>query len=496
MFIRSISFTLALASLGAAAQAGDPLQAISGDTIKQADPAIVELGKMLFFDPRLSGDASTACSDCHDPNYGWSDGSELARGYPGTMHWRNSQTIVNLGFITGGFHWDSGLASLSDQVHDAMGAGFVANIDTVLGEERLRQIPEYRQQFQEIWGEEPTQAKIADAIAAYERTIVSDDSPFDLYMSGQKDALSASAMRGMELFNGKANCSSCHNGPLATDQQFHNISVPPNTGLSDDPLRQVTFRYLMRVKGLDPAVSDGLDRDPGRYLATMNPDDLGLFRTPPLRYLAYTAPYMHNGIFYTLDEVVEFYDIGGTQDTFGTKSPLISPLGLSREEKADLVAFLESMSGSEIKTEVPSLPDYAIQAFPGSTATITAASLKSGDFRAATAPAVPDATTTGTLQMAPATETPSNGMIMKPKDASFESSASGDAAAAAKTRAGGVMALGKDRYVVVEPGDTLGSIASKLYGDAKQFQKLYDANRDHLRNPNALVAGMLLKVPE
>lgn len=225
-----------------------------------------------------------------------------------------------------------------------MGAGFVANIDTVLGEERLRQIPEYTQQFEAIWGEGPTQAKIADAIAAFERTIVSDDSPFDLYMSGQTDALSASAMRGMELFNGKASCSSCHNGTLATDQQFHNTSVPPNIGLSEDPLRQVTFRYLMRIKGLEPAVFEGLDRDPGRCLATRNPDDLGRFRTPPLRYLSYTAPYMHNGIFYTLDEVVEFYNIGGTQDAFGTKSPLIKPLGLSREEKrkAILSRFLRA----------------------------------------------------------------------------------------------------------------------------------------------------------
>ena len=171
---------------------------------------------MLFFDPRLSGDSSTACSDCHSPEFGWSDGSELSRGYPGTMHWRNSQTLINVGFMTNGFHWDSGLATLSDQVHDAMGAGFVANIDTVLGEERLRQIPEYDQAFQAIWGEGPSQAKIAESIAAYERTIISDDSPFDLYMAGQTDAMSASAMRGMDLFEGKANCSACHSCLLYT----------------------------------------------------------------------------------------------------------------------------------------------------------------------------------------------------------------------------------------------------------------------------------------
>ena len=221
----------------------------------------------------------------------------MARGYPGTKHWRNSQTVVNMGFVTSGFHWDAGLASLSDQVHDAMGAGFVANIDTVLAEERLRQIPEYRDRFTAIWGEGPTQAQIANSIAAYERSLISDDSPFDLYLAGQSNALTPSAKRGMELFNGKANCSSCHNGALISDQEFYNTSVPPNLGLSEDPLRQVTFRYLMRVKGIEPSVYQSLDRDPGRYLATKNPDDLGQFRTPPLRYLKYTAPYMHNGVF-------------------------------------------------------------------------------------------------------------------------------------------------------------------------------------------------------
>lgn len=494
MSIRSISLTLTLAILGSAAHATDPLQGISAGNLKQADQAIVELGKMLFFDPRLSGDSSTACSDCHDPNYGWSDGSELARGYPGTMHWRNSQTIVNMGFMTGGFHWDSGLASLSDQVHDAMGAGFVANIDTVLGEERMRQIPEYKQAFEKIWGEEPSQARIAESIAAYERTIVSDDSPFDLYMAGQSGAMSASAMRGMELFNGKANCSACHNGALASDEQFHNTSVPPNIGLSEDPLRQVTFRYLMRVKGLDPAIYEGLDRDPGRYLATKNPDDLGLFRTPPLRYLTYTAPYMHNGIFYTLDEVVEFYNIGGTQDSFGTKSPLIKPLGLSRDEKNDLVAFLESMSGSEVKTEVPALPDYALHAFPSTTATITAASLKSGAFNTEKEAVQEKAPSAGSLQMAPKSKEPASGMTMTPKSSAIESTSSSEVASLAYTEK--VMALDGDKYVLVEVGDTLGSLAKEIYGDTAQFRKLFDANRDHLQSPDSLVVGMLLRVPK
>ena len=415
MFKRITSITVSLSILGFAASADDPLQGINGNDLKQADPAIVELGKKLFFDPRLSGDSSTACSDCHSPEFGWSDGSELSRGYPGTMHWRNSQTLVNVGFMSNGFHWDSGLASLSDQVHDAMGAGFVANIDTVLGEERLRQIPQYDQAFHAIWGEGPTQEKIAESIAAYERTIISDDSPFDLYMRGQIQTMEEPAMRGMLLFAGKANCSACHSGALATDGEFHNTSVPPNIGLTEDPLRQVTFRYLMRVKGLDPAVYEGLDRDPGRYLATKAPDDLGKFRTPPLRYLAYTAPYMHNGIFYTLEEVVEFYNIGGTQDAFGTKSGLIKPLGLSSSEKSDLVAFLEAMSGTEVKADIPELPAYELQAFPRSQAKITAANLKSGVVQEIATAAVkkPEQASTLTLTETVA-DAPSNGLVMTP----------------------------------------------------------------------------------
>ncbi|GFE65109.1 cytochrome c peroxidase [Litoreibacter roseus] len=495
MSTRTLSIAFALTAIGTHAHAAEPLQALDSAGLKQADPAVVELGHMLFFDPRLSGDASTACSDCHDPNYGWSDGSELARGYPGTKHWRNSQTVVNMGFMTEGFHWDSGLASLSDQVHDAMGAGFVANIDTVLAEERLRQIPEYVERFGSIWGEAPSQDKIADAIAAYEQSLISDDSPFDLHMSGQSNAMSAAALRGMALFDGKANCSSCHNGALISDQKFYNTSVPPNVGLSEEPLRQVTFRYLMRLKGLEPAVYEALDRDPGRYLATQNPDDLGMFRTPPLRYLKYTAPYMHNGIFYSLDEVVEFYNIGGTQDVFGTKSPLIKPLGLTRDEKNDLVAFLESLSGSELTADVPALPDYEVQSFPASNLQITAASLKGGTALAPRKAVAEPAQSTGSLDLTPAVQTESSGLlVMAPKDAGATASAiTVTVPAEPGTR---VVTIGGQRFVTVQPGDTLGTLAKLIYGDGRQYQKLFNANRDKMSNPNALVTGMRLRVPD
>lgn len=493
-FPRVLPLAATMATFGFAAYAADPMEAINGADIQQADPAIVELGNLLFFDARLSGDASTSCADCHDPNYGWGDGSELARGYPGTMHWRNSQTVVNMGFITSGFHWDAGLASLSDQVHDAMGAGFVANIDTVLGEERLRQIPGYVERFAAIWGEAPNQARIAESIAAYERSLISDDSPFDAYMRGESSALSASAMRGMELFNGQANCSACHNGALVSDQQFHNISVPPNLGLTEDALRQVTFRYLMRAKGLDADVYEGLDRDPGRYLSTQNPDDLGQFRTPPLRYLKYTAPYMHNGVFYTLEEVVEFYNIGGTQDVFGTKSPLIQPLGLNRQQKSDLVAFLESMSGSELKAALPELPEYAVQQFPRSATPITAASLKARAAGIAPAITQAPARSEGGLVLQPKPKGESNGLVLVPKNKAPETPASFEAPDTTETDLS--QDANGERFVVVKAGDTLGTLAKRFYDDGKQFRKLFAANRDQLRSPNDVAIGMRLRVPE
>lgn len=413
---------LALTATGASAQQSTdlsqfaPLSTISRPAV---DPAVAELGYMLFFDPRLSGDSSTSCSECHDPTAGWTDGSDLARGYPGTKHWRNSQTIVNTGLIEGGLHWDSGLSSLYDQVHDAMGASFVANIDMTMAEERLRQIPEYRNRFQAIWGQDPSRDLFAQAIAAYESTLISDDSPFDRYLAGDTGAMSAEALRGFEVFSGKGNCISCHNGPLFSDGDFHNIAVPPNPELAEDPLRQVTFRYVMRVRGLEKDIYDNLDRDPGRYLSTGDPADLGAFRTAPLRYLTYTAPYMHNGVFFTLDEVVEFYNIGGTQDVFGTKSATLAPLGLTRQEKQDLVAFLESLSGSEILAETPRLPNYDLLPMPDQTTMITAARLQGDDQSGRADPSA--GSQVGILPNAPAGQrietdpSESSGLVLMPR---------------------------------------------------------------------------------
>lgn len=348
------------------APAPAPLAALPAVPVPADQPLTderVRLGKFLFFDPRLSGDGSISCADCHDPKLGWGDGGELSRGYPGTVHWRNSQTVVNAAYLDRWF-WTASSPSLEKQAHSAATGPLAGNLNPRLGEERMKQIPVYVELFQQVYGARPDWDKALSAIAAFERTVVSADSDFDRFMRGEAAALTAQQLRGKDLFEGKANCIACHNGALMTDQKHHNIGVPPNPAFTKDPLRQIAMRERIRSKKVPEEVYLKFDRDPGHYLDTKATADLGKFRTPPLRYLAYTAPYMHNGVFYSFDEVVDFYDAGGGEDPFGTKSALIKPLGLSDREKADLIAFLDSLSGPEVKMARPQLPPYGLLEFP------------------------------------------------------------------------------------------------------------------------------------
>lgn len=415
------------------------------------EPAMASLGRMLFFDARLSGDGSTSCAECHSPEAGFGDGAELSRGYPSSKHWRNSQTLVNSAYLTNGLHWDGSVPSLLHQVPGAMGTPFAHNINVVLAEERLRQVPEYVEQFRDIWNKPPDIDSVAKAIAAYERTLISADSPFDRFASGDVKALSQPAIRGLQIFAGKANCVQCHQGSLATDQAFHNISVPRNPSLFDDPERQITYRTAMRGFGVPAEEYTSFDRDPGRYAVTMDKNDLGAFRTPPLRYLKYTAPYMHNGFFYTLEEVVEFYNNGGTEDAFGTKSPLIKPLGLTADEQADLVAFLESMSGTEITEEVPELPDYQIIVEPVEVATAVVTS---------------------------GIDSASTGLVII-SNAGADAGQSDD----------------QNRFIVVAEGESLGDIARREYGDVLKYLDIYEANKTVIADPNRVPPGTRLLIP-
>ena len=319
----------------------------------------IALGKMLFFDPRLGGDASIACSDCHSPKEGWSFAAPLSRGYPATVHWRGSQTIINSAYYNKLF-WAGSSSSLEAQASTAAKGGVAGNGESDVMEARLAFIPEYRERFRKLFGDEwPLINNAWKAIAAFERTLVQRDTPFDLYMQGEGEALDEAQQRGLELFQGKANCAECHNGPLFSDQKYYNLGVPRHEGWLDDGLKQITFRYELYAKGVPEEDYRNLKDDPGLYFRTKQQRDKGKFRTPSLRYTLYTAPYMHNGAFYTLEEVIDFYDEGGGTNEFAAnKTGILKPLGLTDEEKEDLLVFLEGLSGDEILMDPPRLPKY------------------------------------------------------------------------------------------------------------------------------------------
>lgn len=320
--------------------------------------AKIKLGKLLFFDSRLSGDGSLSCANCHDPKMGWGDGGEISRGYPGTIHWRNSQTVINSAYYPKLF-WAGESNSLEAQADAAATGNLAGNGDPMMIEERLAQMPEYITMFKDAFGgERPLWENAMRAIASYERTLVSDNTPFDKYVKGDKSALSEDAKKGLELFQGKAGCIKCHNGPMLTDFDYHNLGVPRQKQFEENAMMQISLRYQHFSRGNAEDTYRHADRDLGLYYTTHRDADKDRFRTPSLRYISFTAPYMHNGVFLTLDEVVDFYNKGGTDELPTKKDPLMQPLNLADDEKKALVAFLESLSGDEIIVEQPTLPKY------------------------------------------------------------------------------------------------------------------------------------------
>ena len=318
------------------------------------DRRMVDLGRLLFFDKRLSGDVSRSCASCHDPKAGWAFPEDFSLGYPNTANWRNSPTVVNVAFLDRLF-WDGRADSLESQAEAAMLSPIEGNGDRDVIEARLAEVPEYRRRFADVFGTSlPRFDDVWVAIAEFERSLVNFDTPYDRYVNGDRDSLTDSQKRGLSLFNGKANCVRCHTGKLLSDQKFHDTGVPKidSKGLGD--LFQVTFRFHM------DGVTDAVGRravfqdDPGRFLVSKSLTDVGAFRTAPLRYLAYTAPYMHNGTLWSLREVVEFYNRGGEQ----ASSPLIEALNLDEREIDDLVSFLQALSGPEIQMSAPEPPPY------------------------------------------------------------------------------------------------------------------------------------------
>ncbi|MBT4486402.1 MAG: cytochrome-c peroxidase [Rhodospirillaceae bacterium] len=369
---KTLSLAVVLIALGisspATADMNPPLAAL-GPVPVPADnpqtPAKIALGKLLFFDTRIGGDASVSCADCHMPKQGWGFNDPISRGYPGVIHWRNSQTVVNSAYL-GKLFWAGSAKSLEAQAPGAALGAVSGNGERDMVEARLAFIPEYVKRFRDVFGDDwPKVNNVWKAMAAFERTLIHDQTPFDKFMRGDKDALSAEQKHGLRLFQGKANCIECHNGPLMTDQKFYNLGVPRAEDWLENGMAQITFRYEQYAKGTTEKLYRTIKDDAGLYYRTKEKSDMGKFRTPPLRYIAYTAPYMHNGSFFDFDEIVEFYNEGGGSNDFTdgkfakNKTKLLKPLNLSDKEKVALVAFLEALSGKEIKMSTPKLPLYA-----------------------------------------------------------------------------------------------------------------------------------------
>ncbi len=270
----------------------------------------IHLGRLLFADPRLSGDRSVSCASCHDPQRGFADGRRTAAGIGGQRLARNTPGLTNLAWGTL-FFWDGRAASLEEQALAPMGNPH--EMAMAAGElvPRLSRVAAYRDGFARAYAAGLTERTVLAAIAAYERTLISRDSPFDRFVAGAPDALSAGTRRGLALFSA-TNCIACHRGPNFTNESFQDI------GLRDRS-------------------------DPGRGAIVPGATLQHAFKTPGLRNVALTAPYFHDGSARTLAEVIAFYDRGG--DVPGV-NPLIRPLGLTADQREDLVAFLDALTGS------------------------------------------------------------------------------------------------------------------------------------------------------
>ena len=343
-----------------------PLPAVPVPTDNPMSAAKVELGKLLFFDTKITGDASVSCADCHDPKMGWGFSDPISRGYPGTVHWRNSNTAVNSAYL-GKTFWQGDALSLEAQGEAANTGSVAGNGANDVMEARLRQTPEYVKRFKEVFGtERPLIHDVWYAVAAFERgPLVQKDSPLDRYLKGDKNALSAQAVKGKALFEGKANCIRCHDGPMLTDEKFYNLGLPRPKEFEESGIHQISFRWEMYQKGIDEQKYRDFKDDPGLYHSTVRAKDAGKHRTAPLRYIKYTQPYMHAGQLFTLEEVIDFYDKGGGENEFtkqfGNKAKALKPLNLTSEEKDTLLAFLEELSGEEINMAVPQVPKYGVE---------------------------------------------------------------------------------------------------------------------------------------
>jgi len=285
--------------------------------------AEIELGKVLFFDTRLSSNQKQSCASCHNPDLGFSDGLKTSLGTMGKAVSRNTPHIYNLAWSSTLF-WDGRAASLEEQALGPIAAAGEMNLPLDQLVPRLEKVSFYNLEFNKVFGKSGINLEnIAKAIAAFERSIVSDNSAYDKYIAGDKAAMSPAAIRGLSLFEGKANCTNCHDGPNFTDDSFHNIGV------------------------------SSVEVDNGRANIAKSAELAGAFKTPGLRNAIFTAPYMHDGSEASLEDVIKYYNNGGKHKE--SLSKLIKPLHLNDVEVADLVAFLGALT-DPVTVERPQIP--------------------------------------------------------------------------------------------------------------------------------------------
>ncbi len=313
----------------------------------------VALGKELYFDKRISTDGTVACASCHDPAHGFVDprDAKTSAGVGGSLGTRNSPTGLNAAFLGKQF-WDGRAASLEEQavqpLINPIEHGFADHPAVVA---RIAELGDYGPAFRAAFGSEGiTIERVGQAIASFERTLLSVSAPIDRFLRGDASAISPAAQRGWALFNGKARCSTCHGYveafPLFTDDDFHNLGV----GATRIDFAAVSRKAASAVAGgasVDSlALSDAESSELGRFLVTREARHLGAFKTPQLRNVALTAPYMHDGSEATLADVIALYDRGGNANPYLDGG--MRPLALTDEEKADLVALLEAFTSDDV----------------------------------------------------------------------------------------------------------------------------------------------------
>jgi len=283
--------------------------------------AKAELGRKLFFDPRLSGNPAQTCATCHHPGLGWTDSMARTMGERHALG-RHTPSLINIGYAKA-FFWDGRANSLEGAVSQDILAPAISDAkiprDIVV---RIASLSGYREEFSLAFESEGVNfERISAAIATFLRGIVSNSSPFDRWLNGNSSAISDKAKKGFTLFTGKADCVRCHAGPAFTDSRFH------NTGLNSV--------------------------DPGHFEISGKKTDRNAFKTPGLRDVAITPPYMHNGSKKSLVEIIDFYNRGGDRIGGGNE---LSPLNLNAQEKQDLLMFLRSLTGKREETAIPPLP--------------------------------------------------------------------------------------------------------------------------------------------